>query len=59
MNNHSSMDVSELYAIAKGKQKNTTQKSQGCGKSAVFNGKVYSNLSFIYGPNQKQVYKYA
>ncbi len=53
-----SMDVCEACAFAKAKQKYTTQESQGHRKSTVLNMKVYSDLSYIYGPNQKQAYKY-
>ncbi len=52
------MEVYKACAIAKTKQKNTTHKPQGRGKSTLFNEKVYSDLSFIYNPNQKQAYKY-
>ncbi len=41
-------------AIAKTKQKNTTQESTGRGKSTMYNDKMYSDLSFVYGPNKKQ-----
>ncbi len=44
------MDVCEACAIAKD--------SQGRGKSTIYNEKVYSNLSYVYGPNQTQSYKY-
>ncbi len=48
-----SMEVCKAFAIAKAKKKNTTQDSQGCSKSTVFNEKVCSNLLYIYGPNHK------
>ncbi len=52
------MEICEACAIAKARQKNTTQDSQGHGKSTIYNKKVYSDLSYIYGPNQKRAYKY-
>ncbi len=42
-----SMDLCKACAIAKIKQKNTAQETQGCRKSMIFTKKVYSNLSFI------------
>ncbi len=52
------MDVCKACAIAKAKQKNTQHKSQGQGKASAINEKVYSDLSYIYGPDQKCALKY-
>ncbi len=52
------MEVCEPCAIAKAKQKNTAHDSRGRGKSTTYNEKVYSDLSFVYGPNKKRAYKY-
>ncbi len=49
-----SMVVCEVCAIANTKQKNTAHKSQGCHNCMIFNEKVYINLSFIFGPNQRE-----
>ncbi len=53
-----SMDVCKACAIANAKQKNTQHKSQGQGKASAFNEKVYSDLSYIYGPDQKHAQMY-
>ncbi len=53
-----SMETFEACDIAKARQKNTTQDSQGQGKSTIYNEKVYSDLSYVYSPNQKRAYKY-
>ncbi len=53
-----SMETCEACAMAKAKQKNTQHKSQGHGKASAFNERVYSDLSYIYGPNQKRAQKY-
>lgn len=55
---YGSMYTCKASAIAKAKQKITTHKSQGCRKSVIFHEKINSDLSFIYGPNQTQKYKY-
>ncbi len=52
------MVVCKPCAIAKAKLKNTTHKISGQGKSTTYNNKVYLDLSFIYGPNEKHTYKY-